>query len=120
MPHGIDDAAWDQAKAQAKELLAERARCRGFMAYGDLAQRLEAIHLEPHDPRFFWLLGEISTEEAKAGRGMMTALVVHKDGDMQPGPGFFELARDLGFNTSDILACWVEQFKKVHAAWARI
>jgi hypothetical protein len=26
---------------------------------------------------------------------MITALVVHKSGDMQPGPGFFELAQRL-------------------------
>jgi len=34
---------------------------------------------------------------------MITALVVHKTGDMQPGPGFFELAEKLGHDPSDML-----------------
>jgi hypothetical protein len=42
-------------------------------------------------------------------------IVVHKAGDMQAGPGFFELARSLGRDTSDILAFWAEELKKVHA-----
>jgi hypothetical protein len=48
------------------------------------------------------MLGEISLEGA-AGRGMLSVIVVHKDGDMQPGPGFFELAEELDRDTSDIL-----------------
>jgi len=39
----------------------------------------------------------------KVGRGMLSVIVVHKEGDMQPGPGFFELAGELGRDTSDIL-----------------
>jgi hypothetical protein len=37
---------------------------------------------------------------------------------MQPGPGFFELAEKLGRDTSDILDCWVNELKKVHAYWS--
>lgn len=63
----------------------------------------DGVNLEgPHDPRLRPFLGEISSEEAHAGRGMLTALVVHKHGDYQPGPGFFELARSLGHDTSDV------------------
>jgi len=43
----------------------------------------------------------------------VTAIVVHKSGDMQSGPGFFELAKSLGKNTKDALACWVSEFNKV-------
>ena len=90
-----------------------------MIPYSELVSKIESIRIDPHEDRFFHFLGEISTVEAKAGRGMMTALVVHKDGDMQPGPGFFKLAQSLGRDTTDITACWVEEFKKVHAAWAR-
>ena len=38
---------------------------------------------------------------AWAGRGMLSVIVVHKVGDMQPGPGFFQLAKKLGRDTSD-------------------
>src|SRR6266403_499790 len=75
--------------------------------------------LDPHDQRLFHLLGEISSEEDASGRGMLSVIVVHKFGDMQPGPGFFELAKKLGRDTSDILKCWVDELKKVHAVWSQ-
>ena len=105
MPHGYDDAVWNAAKHEAKEILAERARVRGRIPYAELVSLIQAISFRAHDPRFFHFLGEISVEESQAGRGMMTALVVHKEGDMRPGPGFFELAQSLGRDTSDITAC---------------
>jgi hypothetical protein len=50
---------------------------------------------------------------------MESVVVVHKIGDMQPGPGFFELAQLLGRDTSDILRCWVSELHRVHAIWSR-
>ncbi len=50
---------------------------------------------------------------------MLSALVIHKTGDQEPGPGFFELAKDLGKDTSDMLTCWVTEVKKVHDYWNR-
>ena len=119
MPFGYDDSQWSLAKDQAKVAIAARARVRGMIPYSDLVSEIEAIQFAPHDPRFFAFLGEISEEEDREGRGMMSALVVHKQGDMQPGPGFFELARKMGRDVSDILKCWVEEFKKVHSSWAK-
>jgi hypothetical protein len=49
---------------------------------------------------------------------MLSVIVVHKSGDMQPGHGFFELAESLGRDTSDILACWIAELKRVHAYWS--
>jgi len=40
-------------------------------------------------------------------------------GDMQPGPVFFELAQELGQDTSDILKFWIEEVKRVFAARKR-
>jgi hypothetical protein len=119
MPYGFDDTAWNAAKEEAKEILAGRARLRGMMAYSDLAQQITALNFDAGDPRFNrWFLREVSVEENRAGRGMMTALVVHRDGDMKPGSGFYELAEELGLDTSDITACWVHQLHRVHRAWA--
>ena len=117
MPYGHDGENWSAAKQEAKEILTERARVRGMIPYSELVSKIRSISFRPHDQSFFHLLGEISTEESRAGRGMMSALVVHREGDMQPGPGFFRLAQSLGCDTTDITACWVEEFKKVHAAW---
>ena len=90
-----------------------------MIPYSDLVKQITGIKLEAHDPRLFHMLGEISSEEDAAGRGMLTVVVVHKHGDMQPGPGFFELAQVLGRNTRDILKCWVEELHKVHAYWSK-
>jgi len=49
-------------------------------------------------------------------RTLLTALVVYNSGDMQPGPGFFDLAGRLGKNTNDILRCWIKELKRVHAS----
>lgn len=110
---------WNAAKAEARAIMIERARVRGMIAYSDLVSKIRAFSLQAHDPRLFHLLGQISSEENAAGRGMLTVIVVHKVGDMQPGPGFFELAESLDRDTSDILKCWVDELHKVHAVWAR-
>jgi molybdopterin synthase catalytic subunit len=116
--YGFEGHQWDAAKNQAKTILVEVASRRGRIAYSELVHQISSLHLEPHDSRLFHLLGEISTEEDKAGRGMLTAIVVHKTGDMQPGPGFFELAKSLGRNTKDSLECWIKEFNRVHDYWA--
>jgi hypothetical protein len=116
--YGFSQADWDAAKQEARSLLIARAKLRGMIPYSDLAKGITAISLDPHDQRLFHLLGEISSEEDAGGRGMLSVIVVHKFGDMQPGPGFFELAKKLGRDASDILRCWVDELRKVHAVWS--
>ena len=114
----LPEAAWNVAKGEARNMMIGRAKLRGMIPYSELAASIKSIRLRAHDKRFFELLGEISTEEDAAGRGMLSVIVVHKVGDMQPGPGFFELAKQLGRDTSDIVKCWVEELKRVHAFWS--
>lgn len=116
--YGFTAKEWAAAKREAKDILAARATVRGMIPYSDLAAKIKAIRLEAHDQRLFHLLDELSEEEDASGRGMLSVIVVHKAGDMQPGPGFFELAKQLGRDTSNILKCWVEELKKVHAYWS--
>lgn len=35
-----------------------------------------------------------------------------------PGPGFFTMARDMGFNVSDQFMFFVSQLNEVHNYWA--
>jgi hypothetical protein len=116
--HGFEGPRWSAAKREATDLLVEVARRRSRIAYSELVAKVTEIELSPHDSRLFHLLGEISRDEDAAGRGMLTAIVVHKSGDMQPGPGFFELAKLLGRSTKDPLACWIHEFNRVHDYWA--
>jgi len=116
--YGFSNEQWQRAKQEARSIMIERAKLRGMIPYSELAEKIRTIRLEAHDPRLFDLIGQVSKEEDAAGRGMLSVVVVHKVGDMQPGPGFFELAEFLGRNTSDILSCWISELKKVHAVWS--
>ena len=109
---------WESAKVEVRGILIECAKARGKISYSDLASRIESIQVEAHDLRLFSLLGEVSTDEHEAGRPLLSVLVVHKSGDMQPGPGFFELASSLGRDVSNIDLFWVEEFGRVHDHWA--
>lgn len=116
--YGFTSEEWSAAKTEARDILAARAKIRSMIPYSNLVAQMKSIRLEAHDQRLAHLLAEISEEEDAAGRGMLSVIVVHKFGDMQPGPGFFELAKQLGRDTSDILKCWIEELKKVHTHWS--
>lgn len=118
---GYPEAVWNKAKAEMRALLVGKARLGekgvGLIPYSALVSLVETIRFEPHDARFFQMLGEISKAEDAAGRGMLSAVVIHKGGDWCPGPGFFELAKDLGKDTSDSLKCWVAELRCVWDYW---
>ena len=116
--YGFSQAEWDSAKREARELMIERAKVQGMIPYSDLASKIKAVRLEAHDQVLFNLLAQISCEEDEAGRGLLSVIVIHKRGDMQPGPGFFELAKQRGRKVSDMLKCWVEEVRKVHTEWS--
>jgi len=109
---------WNEAKEEMKQILIRRAKVRGMIPYSELAGKINAISIQPESYALAAMLGEISSEENAAGHGMLSVVVVHKAGDMQPGPGFFKFAKELGRDTSDILKCWVDELKKVHAYWS--
>ena len=118
--HVFSAAAWEMAKAEGKALLGECARNKKMISYTDFTYRIRSISFEtPHDSRLPQFLAEISTEEAEVGRGMMTALIVKKNGDRRPGAGFFQLAKRLGFDVSDPEKFWIEEVNKVFASWQK-
>ncbi len=100
--------------------MAQCARDKKIISYADFMHQIYSISFEtPHDSRLPQLLAEISTEEAKAGRGMMTALVVRKNSDHKPGAGFFELAKHLGYDVFDSEKFWIEEVNKVFSSWQK-
>ena len=117
--HGFTQSAWNAAKEEARKAMIDAARRRDLIPYSDLAARITSCILGPHDPRLARLLGDISTEEDEAGRGMLSVLVVHKTGDQKPGPGFFTLARSRGRDATDEDRCWIEELQKVYNAWSK-
>ena len=65
------------------------------------------------------ILGEISEDEVRAGRPMLSSVAVGVNG--KPGPGFFGLARDLGRldQNKDESAFWKEELLAAYSAWRR-
>jgi hypothetical protein len=116
--YGYKAEDWETAKDEKRQILIERACVRGMIPYSDLVSRVKTIRMAPDSFALAHMLGEISEAEDAAGWGMLSVIVVHKDGDMQPGPGVFQLAKKLGRDASDTLVCWIDELKRVHAHWS--
>jgi hypothetical protein len=114
--HGYETAAWEKAKLEAIRAIISQAR-RGrppTISYSDLTKRINSILFDPHDSRFHLLLYEISDDEDAAGRGLISALVVHKD-DERPGQGFWDMAKERDRDVTDRERCWAHEVEKVLA-----
>lgn len=109
---------WSLGKAEIIGILQARAQSRGMITYSDLSRQLRSISIPYDDPAMAVVLDEISTAEFKAGRGMLSVIVVHKYGDMEPGTGFFKLAETLGCKVADKTAFWVSELHAVHGYWS--
>lgn len=112
--HGFGEDDWEQAKEQARKVMYRVARRKSTIPYSDLVSEISAVRMEPHDQRLAHFLGQIAREDDDAGLGLTTVVVVHKHGDMQPGPGFFEMAESQGRQVSDETMFWIEELKRVH------
>jgi hypothetical protein len=91
-PRDIKQGQWEDAKAEAREAMSKAARStKGMITYSDLTTKIKAIQLAPDSTALRELLGDISREEHQAGHGMLSVVVVHKDGPNRdrPGNGFF-------------------------------
>jgi hypothetical protein len=105
-----------RAKTEVNRTLVKIAKRGRTITYSDLVLRVKAIKLRPNDPRLARLFTEISCEEVKVGRGMLSVLVVRMD-TRRPGVGFFVLAEKLGRNVSDREAFWRRETNRVFRAW---
>ena len=113
--YGYGQARWNKTKDTVRDALWEVASRESQITYGDTARLIRSIiDFDPHDTVFHHMLGQISIEENRAGRGMLSALVVHKEGDQIPGPGFFDLAKDLNRDTTDPVTFWIEEVKRLY------
>ena len=117
--HGFDSRAWEAAKTQARSVLCEHARRKRTISYSDLADKIGAIQIEPHDIRFGYFLGQISTEDDERGLGLTTVIVVHKGGGMKPGPGFYDLAESRGRDVSNLDECFIKEMNAVFEHWSK-
>ena len=72
------------------------AKNEHLIAYSDISPLL-GLSMEKENDRdeMSKLLGEIAAHEHENGRPMLTAIVVHKGGDNNPGEGFYAIAKEL-------------------------
>lgn len=117
--YGLPAPDVEKATEEARRVLVRTARAETTISYSELAEQVQAIPLQPHSAAMDGILCDLSEEEDACGRGMISVVVVHKDGDKRPGKGFFELAKELGYDTSDRESLWIEQLRKVHDCWGK-
>lgn len=110
---------WEAAKAEAIDILISVARKPDTITYSELTAKISSIVFEPHGSPFDHFLGQISAQEDGEGRGMLTAIVVHKTGDYMPGKGFYKLAKELGREFTDVEIAWALEVKRVYKVWKR-
>jgi hypothetical protein len=77
-------------------VLVEVARDETTIAYSELIEETHAIALEVYDIRLNHLLDQLSRDEHRAGRGVLSVVMVHK-GAPALWAGFFECAEQLGY-----------------------
>ena len=118
--HGFTDGVWNAAKEEARQAMIAVAARSDLIAYSELVNKIATCRLEPFSRQLAHMLGEISTDEHMAGRGMLSVVVVHKDGDGMPGSGFFKLACSLGHHVDDRVAFWIKELKEVYRIWSSL
>jgi hypothetical protein len=108
----------DEAVAEAQAILERVARTRSAITYSDLVRMINAIPLEPDSQLLAGILDEISRASDEKRGCMLSAVVIHKDSDDLPGPGFFALATSLGRQVPDRLAFHSSEIARVHQSFA--
>lgn len=99
--------------------LVTAARYRGTITYEEIADLIGLLIAGAHmGVETGHLLGEISEDEHKRGRPMLSAIAVGVSGS--PGPGFFACARKLGKLTDEEEhPFWIQERNLVHEFWRR-
>ena len=100
--------------------LVRAAQYRGLTTYQDIALLMGLPQSGSHmGKEVGHILGEISEDEVRAGRPMLSSVAVAVNG--KAGPGFFGLARNLGRldQNKDESAFWKEESLAAYSAWRR-
>lgn len=116
---GLTDAEWDAAVAELRSAILDAAWDRQMTWYGAIAQEVRAVHLEPYSALMNHLLGAIFEEEHEAGRPLLTSIVTHKYGDKEPGPGYYDQARSLGYRFDEPFVFWSTKVQEVFTTYGR-
>lgn len=108
-----------------KEVLIKVAKRKSMINYTDLVKQ-SGVRLDmsnPHDRGVLGnILGDISWNEVKEGRPMLSSVAIHA-GDFKQGGGFFDLAEELysiSIPSADAeLKFGMEEMNKTHKFWSK-
>jgi hypothetical protein len=92
---GFTDEQWALAKDEVREAILEAAYDRRMTWYGEVADGVSVVRLDPHSALMIALLGAVFEDEHKAERSAQTSIVTHKYGDKESGPGFYDKDKSL-------------------------
>lgn len=101
------------------EQLRRVAKCESVTYYSDVAPLVGLnMDLQEDRNRIGDILDRISSTEHRAGRPLLSAVVIRSDKNM-PGRGFFKLARRLCLHgADDDFRYWLRELRQVHDYWA--
>jgi hypothetical protein len=124
MTYGYSTSEWESAREWTLRRLQAVARARTTITYSNLTQEMSRsglIPLEPHSSALAALLGHVNLLEHEEGRPLISALVIYKSGDAEPGQGFWNFARDLGIDIGSgphaRLEFWSAEVQRCYAFW---
>lgn len=112
----LSPALWEAVKTEILQILRDHARRRQTLSYSELVAKLTTVEMFHRSPLLKTMLCEISREEARADRGMLSVVVVQKGARGLPGDRFFELAEELGRAVTHREAAYEAEKELVFAA----
>ena len=116
---GLSDDQWGAAKDEVRQAILEAAYDRRMTWYGEIASKVSVISLDPHSALMNHLLGAVFEEEYESGQPALTSIVTHKYGDKEPGSGFYQMARELGYRFNEPYLFWAQQVQDVFKTHGR-
>ena len=116
----MSDSKWDQSKEYfiAYSILINAAQHQGFATYQEIAQAIGLPTAGSYmASQIGSLLGQVSANERKHERPMLSAIAVGVSG--KPGEGFLPYAKDLGYfkEGEDPHTFWEAECHKVYQEW---
>jgi len=99
--------------------LKEIAASRGVTDYTAVGKMIGLSMELPIDRNTISLiLDEINIYECENNRPMLSSVVIRQDINL-PGEGYFNCARQLGYQVNDPVVFWANELIKVHNYWAK-
>ena len=110
---GLTEQEWSDAVREVREAILKAAYERRMTWYGEVASQVTCVSLDPYSSLMNHLLGAVFEQEHESNRPALTCIVTHKYGDKEPGAGFYDMARSLGYRFSEPYVFWAEQVQDV-------